>query len=968
MAEEIIAGRVTKVINLKENRSRCHLIHEFTEYVVIYDRRVLPLELDDLLSFEIGKTETYKRTELQYVVGDRWEVVMPRGEKGVIRTIQRALSTTEDKALTIYESCIELAAKTGLSVVEWLDEVSESVKIKKRNDDLTKLHRWWIQHRLKRQIVLLHIPDQMLIDTMEFYSLNYYKLFQRLTTDPYRLLTIPMLIVLPIINKFEITYTQEQQQMAELARLVHSRIHHNGDSCVTRSLLPGSSDLIDRTITEYELREKFGFVFDDESYTATEIVANDIATRLSEPLGRTIEPQFSFDRITEKQKEAVTVALNSPIAIITGPGGSGKCLDPSTPVMLYSGVIVPIATIKLGDLLMGPDSTPRTVLSLARGIDQMYRIVPELGDPFICNAPHLLTLFAPPIHHHDQWYLIENQLLRILPALPTASITPDPHHLVDLPLAYYLQLLQLYPEVVGRYRLVHTEVNYQESIPPDSNYSFIPNQIKYGSRAKRCLLLERYLSNQSPTTNHSEFVRYQVIENNNKSLLMELRQVALSVGWLAILRENKLIIYKDSEMLQQSFRVESVGMGPYCGFELDGDGRFLLGDFTITHNTTIIKEIINNLKRNNISYLLTSFTGKAVTRIKEVTNDDRALTLHMTLGRISREEVLELGDQPGRGKEELSEFLKTKSLDFDVLVIDEVSMVPTWLIGELLKKKRPQQLILIGDKNQLQPVGWGSFMRELLKFGKIPTIVLDRNHRSKTVMYRMVDNKFISGEHFHLIPGTVDTVAKIYQKLMKVDHHDPSQVMVLTSHVELVEELNRRCQEIVKVGEPAIEGRLGRSFHLRDKVIMKKNNYVVGQMNGDLGRITELGEKTITVKFRSGNLVDFYLPTEKELLTNQYSKERSLNTTLLDLAFCTTVHKSQGSESPIIILYVKPGLRADRINDVRMFNQCWLYTALSRAEQEIYCIGDPEAMNWMSMMGPPTRIDCLSQWIEEYLS
>ena len=71
MEAELIAGRVTKVINLKENKSRCHLLQDFSEHIVSYDRRLLPLELDDLLSFEVGKTEPYKRKELQYVVGDR---------------------------------------------------------------------------------------------------------------------------------------------------------------------------------------------------------------------------------------------------------------------------------------------------------------------------------------------------------------------------------------------------------------------------------------------------------------------------------------------------------------------------------------------------------------------------------------------------------------------------------------------------------------------------------------------------------------------------------------------------------------------------------------------------------------------------------------------------------------------------------------------------------------------------------
>ena len=205
--------------------------------------------------------------------------------------------------------------------------------------------------------------------------------------------------------------------------------------------------------------------------------------------------------------------------------------------------------------------------------------------------------------------------------------------------------------------------------------------------------------------------------------------------------------------------------------------------------------------------------------------------------------------------------------------------------------------------------------------------------------------------------------------------------MVLTSHRDIVAELNRRCQSVVQLGEPVYEGGSAsresfnkqsrvenRKFHLRDKVIMLKNNYLVGQMNGDMGRITEIGQETLTVKFHTGRLIDFYLPKEKELATGKYSKTRQLNTSLLDLAFCTTVHKAQGKQAPVMILYIKSGLHADKATDTRMFNQCWLYTALSRAQEEIYCVGDIEALNWMAATGPPFRHDCLAQWIEDYIA
>lgn len=708
LTTRIVHGRVIKIVTTKDGMARATLSNEEEEQVIIYNKHLLPLELDDRISFVPAKIEHTRDEQPRYHVGEEWEVDLQENESAIRRSIQRALNKTEEEAQFIYEQCALSANKKGITVMTWLDEVSERTRKRKKKDDLMKLQSWWVHHRIKRRLVFLKINEELLEECREFLHTTNYELYKTILADPLKVLPLPIEFVHKLVERFELEYTTEEFQLGEIARIVYFRIHHEGDVCVPRDRIKYPPELIERSIELYSLRERDGMVFDEESYNATEVLVNDLAERIERLRDgvQRYEPKFSTERLTERQRHAVKVALNSELSIITGGGGTGK--------------------------------------------------------------------------------------------------------------------------------------------------------------------------------------------------------------------------------------------------------------------TTIIKEIIYNCNRNNTPYLVVAFTGTAVNRVKEVTVTDRVLTIHMALGRRAPlgAEGVEEDDV-----EYISEFIQANDLHYDDLIVDEMSMVPSELFSALLQKRRPKRVTLIGDKNQLQPIGYGSLCRELLSLAEsslIPLVKLDKNHRSKKQIYGMVDGVFRESENFHLIQTNSSAqVTTLYEQLLN-EGHDPNSIMVLTSHRELVAELNIKCQNLVKHGASAREGRTGREFYLNDKVIMLKNNYLVGQMNGDMGRVTELGEETITVKFKGGKLIDFYLPTERELVSGQFTRLRQLNTTLLDLAFCTTVHKSQGKEAPIVVLYIKPGLKRD-VKAQRMFNQCWLYTALSRAQERIYCIGDLAAMNWMSSVGPPVRFDCLAEWTRKRL-
>ena len=128
---------------------------------------------------------------------------------------------------------------------------------------------------------------------------------------------------------------------------------------------------------------------------------------------------FEMD-LNEEQTSAVTHPEGEPAVIIAG-AGSGKCLTKGTPVLKFSGEIIPVEDVIEGDLLMGPDSRPRRVLALGRGQDQLYRVQSARGDDWGCNAAHIQVLSHKGVEHElsvtdflekPDWFTREARRLR----------------------------------------------------------------------------------------------------------------------------------------------------------------------------------------------------------------------------------------------------------------------------------------------------------------------------------------------------------------------------------------------------------------------------------------------------------------------------------------------------------------------------------------------------------------------------
>lgn len=112
----------------------------------------------------------------------------------------------------------------------------------------------------------------------------------------------------------------------------------------------------------------------------------------SESVGIDVELSMLHETLFPFQKDIVKWALKRGKAAIFAGTGLGKCHGKGTEILMYDGSIKKVENVNVGDLLMGPDSEPREVLSLARGSDKMYKVTPNKGEPFVCNEPHVLSL------------------------------------------------------------------------------------------------------------------------------------------------------------------------------------------------------------------------------------------------------------------------------------------------------------------------------------------------------------------------------------------------------------------------------------------------------------------------------------------------------------------------------------------------------------------------------------------------
>ncbi|MCX8109845.1 MAG: ATP-dependent RecD-like DNA helicase [Syntrophorhabdaceae bacterium] len=349
-----------------------------------------------------------------------------------------------------------------------------------------------------------------------------------------------------------------------------------------------------------------------------------------------------------------------------------------------------------------------------------------------------------------------------------------------------------------------------------------------------------------------------------------------------------------------------------------------------TGKTTIIKAIINIYKKMGQRVLLAAPTGRAAKRMTEATGHE-AKTIHR---------LLEYSPNNGQFKKN-----EDNSLDGDLIIIDEASMIDTIMMYHLLKAvKIHTTLIFVGDADQLPSVGPGNTLKDIIDSGYIPTVRLNEIFRqSKESMIIVNAHRVNNGEMPYIKKGNnknedfffieieePEEVVKYIVYLcreavpMRFGFDPVDDIQVLTPmHKGLsgVANLNKELQQALNPGGVELV-RAGRTFRVGDKIMQIRNNYEKDVYNGDIGRIISIDQEVQEV------CVDF----DRRLVTYEF-----LELDEIILAYAISVHKSQGSEYPVIIMPVLT-------QHYMLLQRNLIYTGITRGKRLVFIVGTKKAM------------------------
>lgn len=408
--------------------------------------------------------------------------------------------------------------------------------------------------------------------------------------------------------------------------------------------------------------------------------------------------------------------------------------------------------------------------------------------------------------------------------------------------------------------------------------------------------------------------------------------------------------------LQKEEQIELDDKQVKAVIEAVNSGLLILTGGPGTGKTTTINTIIRFFESEEMEILLAAPTGRAAKRMTEATGYE-ARTIHR---------LLELSGLPGDERSVGMHFERNEEnpLDADAVIIDETSMVDINLMQSLLKAINPgTRLILVGDVNQLPSVGPGNVLRDMINSQCFNVVMLTKIFRQATQSDIVVNaHKINGGEKISLGKKSNDflfikredpnaiisaIITLVQDKLPGYVHADIFDIQIMTpmrKGAMGVERLNTILQEFLN---PPSEDKLqkeanGIIYRVGDKVMQIKNNYNIewevrnkygipvdkgtGIYNGDTGIIREINNfaELITVEFDESRLVEYSYKQLEEL----------------ELAYAITIHKSQGSEYPAVVIPVFSGPRM-------LMTRNLIYTAVTRAKACVCLVGVPEIFQEM---------------------
>ena len=444
--------------------------------------------------------------------------------------------------------------------------------------------------------------------------------------------------------------------------------------------------------------------------------------------------------------------------------------------------------------------------------------------------------------------------------------------------------------------------------------------------------------------------RYYYMELNCARMLHSLGQ---SVAYINPSSEKQILEEIDLIADKQGFVLDE--LQTKAVMESIKNGLFILSGGPGTGKTTTINMMIRYFESQGLDILLAAPTGRAAKRMTEATGYE-ARTIHRML------ELNGALEEDARGAR--FERNADNPLEADVIIIDEMSMVDIHLFYALLQAiPSGTRLILVGDVDQLPSVGPGQVLRDMMKSESFPMVVLDRifrqakesdiivnAHKINKGLEISLDNK--SKDFFFLERNDANVIYKhmiqlIQENLPKYVNADALDIQVLTptrKGVLGVEQLNQVLQQYLNPPhadkKEHIVGTV--TFREGDKVMQIRNNYQLewevvsrynipidkglGVFNGDVGRIIEIRPlaEQLVVMFEEGKRVTYPFSGLEEL----------------ELAYAITIHKSQGSEYPAIVMPLLTGPKM-------LLHRNLLYTGVTRARNCVTILGSKETLNNM---------------------
>lgn len=468
-------------------------------------------------------------------------------------------------------------------------------------------------------------------------------------------------------------------------------------------------------------------------------------------------------------------------------------------------------------------------------------------------------------------------------------------------------------------------------------------------------------------TNLIYYTPFHVAENNVSRKLIEISQVKL--------QDEDIDIEKHIKEIEKLEGINFANEQKTAIKEAISNGLVVITGGPGTGKTTIINAIIKLCKTMNLSVSLAAPTGRAAKRMTETTGIE-AKTIH----RLLEYSFLDADNEMAFGKDE------DAPITSDLIIIDESSMIDILLMNSLLKALNPgTRLVLVGDIDQLPSVGAGNVLNDIISSGVVKVVTLNEIFRQSQESMIVVNAHRINKgqspllnlkhkDFFFINRNSKEGITKTIIELLKerlpkyygVDSLKDIQVLTLMKKGEVgINSLNKCLQDYLNPKNPSKgERKLGDEiFRTGDKVMQIKNNYKMewkrilngfevdkgeGVFNGDFGYILDIDEedKTLQVLFDEERQVEYDFTNLDEL----------------KLAYATTVHKSQGSEFPVVVMPISWG-------PPMLLTRNLLYTAVTRARTLVVLVGEERYLDTMIKNNRITkRYSALDKKIRNYVA